>query len=74
TLSLRRCPAYSPPAIFPFLPSPPSFALPPLFLIPHPAYDPFFLSVRLLPWNSQDKFNVTVYRNLPTTRDSIMTS
>src|SRR5437879_6632968 len=23
-------------------------------------------------WNSQVKFNVTVYRNLPTTRDSIM--
>src|SRR5262249_57157840 len=33
-----------------------------------------FQSVQLLQWNSQVKFNVTVYRNLPTTRDSIMTS
>src|SRR5687768_18096152 len=34
----------------------------------------FRSSVQLLQWNSQVKFNVTVYRNLPTTRDSIMTS
>src|SRR5215204_1185217 len=37
-------------------------------------YDQCFQSVQLLQWNSQVKFNVTVYRNLPTTRDSIMTS
>src|SRR5262249_15845236 len=37
-------------------------------------YDQCFQSVKLLQWNSQVKFNVTVYRNLPTTRDSIMTS
>src|SRR5258708_13020982 len=35
-------------------------------------YDQCFQSVQLLQWNSQVKFNVTVYRNLPTTRDSIM--
>src|SRR5262245_21173276 len=38
------------------------------------SYDQCFQSVQLLQWNSQVKFNVTVYRNLPTTRDSIMTS
>src|SRR5438105_1446977 len=37
-------------------------------------FDQCFQSVQLLQWNSQVKFNVTVYRNLPTTRDSIMTS
>src|SRR5690606_41694868 len=36
-------------------------------------YDQCFQSVQLLQWNSQVKFNVTVYRNLPTSRDSIMT-
>src|SRR5207247_6030314 len=40
----------------------------------HHDYDQCFQSVQLLQWNSQVKFNVTVYRNLPTTRDSIMTS
>src|SRR6266516_1535026 len=39
-----------------------------------PDYDQCFQSVQLLQLNSQVKFNVTVYRNLPTTRDSIMTS
>src|SRR5437870_6487857 len=43
-------------------------------LIRHHDYDQCFQSVQLLQWNSQVKFNVTVYRNLPTTRDSIMTS
>src|SRR5438132_3569627 len=42
--------------------------------IRHHDYDQCFQSVQLLQWNSQVKFNVTVYRNLPTTRDSIMTS
>src|SRR5207245_7240672 len=45
-----------------------------LVLIRHHDYDQCFQSVQLLQWNSQVKFNVTVYRNLPTTRDSIMTS
>src|SRR5215475_12817217 len=40
-------------------------------LIRHHDYDQCFQSVQLLQWNSQVKFNVTVYRNLPTTRDSI---
>src|SRR2546423_12305856 len=40
--------------------------------IRHHDYDQCFQSVQLLQWNSQVKFNVTVYRNLPTTRDSIM--
>src|SRR5205085_235877 len=38
-------------------------------LIRHHDYDQCFQSVQLLQWNSQVKFNVTVYRNLPTTRD-----
>src|SRR5699024_6325930 len=42
--------------------------------IRHHDYDQCFQSVQLLQWNSQVKFNVTVYRNLPTARDSIMTS
>src|SRR5438309_1661375 len=37
-------------------------------LIRHHDYDQCFQSVQLLQWNSQVKFNVTVYRNLPTTR------
>src|SRR5205814_835225 len=44
------------------------------YFIRHHDYDQCFQSVQLLQWNSQVKFNVTVYRNLPTTRDSIMTS
>src|SRR5699024_5996489 len=43
-------------------------------LIRHHDYVQWFQSVQLLQWNSQVKFNVTVYRNLPTTRDSIMTA
>src|SRR5262245_9476204 len=37
-------------------------------LIRHHDYDQCFQSVQLLQWNSQVKFNVTVYRNLPTTQ------
>src|SRR5438046_5615996 len=40
-----------------------------LFRSRHHDYDQCFQSVQLLQWNSQVKFNVTVYRNLPTTRD-----
>src|SRR5206468_6459233 len=59
---------------FPFFQEPPSGDLQERVLIRHHDYDQCFQSVQLLQWNSQVKFNVTVYRNLPTTRDSIMTS
>src|SRR5207247_3523140 len=59
---------------FPFIQDPPSGDLQERVLIRHHDYDQCFQSVQLLQWNSQVKFNVTVYRNLPTTRDSIMTS
>src|SRR5690349_15382253 len=57
-----------------FIQEPPSGDLQERVLIRHHDYDQCFQSVQLLQWNSQVKFNVTVYRNLPTTRDSIMTS
>src|SRR3989442_1376599 len=56
---------------FPFIQEPPSGDLQERVLIRHHDYDQCFQSVQLLQWNSQVKFNVTVYRNLPTTRDSI---
>src|SRR5207237_1061802 len=59
---------------FPFIQEPPSGDLQERVLIRHHDYDQCFQSVQLLQWNSQVKFNVTVYRNLSTTRDSIMTS
>src|SRR5258705_13119262 len=59
---------------FPFIQEPPSGDLQERELIRHHDYAQCFQSVQLLLWNSQVKFNVTVYRNLPTTRDSIMTS
>ena len=37
-------------------------------------YDEIFQSMQLAHWNMQTKFNCTIYRNMPTTRDSIMTS
>src|SRR5438132_1038220 len=75
----RRAPSYVSPAYhllegFPFIQEPPSGDLQERVLIRHHDYDQCFQSVQLLQWNSQVKFNVTVYRNLPTTRDSIMTS
>src|SRR5206468_10230585 len=57
-----------------FIQEPPSGDLQERVLIRHHDYDQCFQSVQLLQWNSQVKFNVTVYCNLPTTRDSIMTS
>src|SRR5205823_8538587 len=54
---------------FPFIQEPPSGDLQERVLIRHHDYDQCFQSVQLLQWNSQVKFNVTVYRNLPTTRD-----
>src|SRR5687767_15308634 len=75
----RYAPSYVSPAYhllegFPFIQEPPSGELQERVLIRHHDYDQCFQSVQLLQWNSQVKFNVTVYRNLPTTRDSIMTS
>src|SRR5256885_2951913 len=59
---------------FSFIQEPPSGDLQERVLIRHHDYDQCFQSVQLLQSNSQVKFNVTVYRNLPTTRYSIMTS
>src|SRR5690606_40656826 len=75
----RYAPSYVSPAYhllegFPFIQEPHSGDLQERVLIRHHDYDQCFQSVQLLQWNSQVKFNVTVYRNLPTTRDSIMTS
>src|SRR5690554_2595905 len=75
----RYAPSYVSPAYhllegFPFIQEPPSGDLQERVLIRHHDYDQCFQSVQLLQWYSQVKFNVTVYRNLPTTRDSIMTS
>src|SRR5215510_1621430 len=75
----RYAPSYVSPAYhllegFPFIQEPPSGDLQERVLIRHHDYDQCFQSVQLLQWNSQVKFNVTVYRNLPTTGDSIMTS
>src|SRR5271157_448092 len=75
----RYAPSYVSPAYhllegFPFIQEPPSGDLQERVLIRHHDYDQCFQPVQLLQWNSQVKFNVTVYRNLPTTRDSIMTS
>src|SRR5438270_13981017 len=79
TTLFRSAPSYVSPAYhllegFPFIQEPPSGDLQERVLIRHHDYDQCFQSVQLLQWNSQVKFNVTVYRNLPTTRDSIMTS
>src|SRR5579872_941859 len=75
----RYAPSYVSPAYhllegFPFIQEPPSGDLQERVLIRHHDYDQCFQSVQLLQWNSKVKFNVTVYRKLPTTRDSIMTS
>src|SRR5262249_61868052 len=72
--TLFRSPSYVSPAYhllegFPFIQEPPSGDLQERVLIRHHDYDQCFQSVQLLQWNSQVKFNVTVYRNLPTTRD-----
>ena len=37
-------------------------------------YDEIFQSMQLGHWNMQTRFNCTIYRNMPTTRDSIMTN
>src|SRR5699024_11543126 len=65
----RYAPSYVSPAYhllegFPFIQEPPSGDLQERVLIRHHDYDQCFQSVQLLQWNSQVKFNVTVYRNL----------
>src|SRR5699024_2117396 len=75
----RYAPSYVSPAYhllegFPVIQEPPSGDLQQRVLIRHHDYDQCFKSDQLLQWNSQVKFNVSVYRNLPTTLDSIMTS
>lgn len=59
---------------FPFIQNAAKGDLKDFVLVRHQDYDDCFQSTQLLQWNSQVKFNVTVYRNIPTTRDSIMTS
>src|SRR2546428_10528663 len=69
-LPICYAPSYVSPAYhllegFPFIQEPPSGDLQERVLIRHHDYDQCFQSVQLLQWNSQVKFNVTVYRNLP---------
>src|SRR5205823_8202836 len=64
----RYAPSYVSPAYhllegFPFIQEPPSGDLQERVLIRHHDYDQCFQSVQLLQWNSQVKFNVTVYRD-----------
>src|SRR2546430_17727825 len=59
---------------FPFIQEPASGDLQERGLIRHHDYDQCFQSAQLLQRNRQGKFNATVYRNLPTTSYSIMTS
>src|SRR5207245_3740195 len=64
----RYAPSYVSPAYhllegFPFIQEPPSGDLQERVLIRHHDYDQCFQSVQLLQWNSQVKFNVTVYRS-----------
>src|SRR5256886_17421788 len=75
----RYAPSYASPAYhllagFPFIQEPPSGDLQERVLIRDHDYDQRFQTDQMMQWNSQLKFNVTVYRNLPTTRHSIMTS
>src|SRR5690625_5978094 len=63
----RYAPSYVSPAYhllegFPFIQEPPSGDLQERVLIRHHDYDQCFQSVQFLQWNSQVKFNVTVYR------------
>lgn len=59
---------------FPFIQVGPTGNLQNRVLIDHKLYDACFQSTQLDHWNAQAKYNVTVYRHIPTTRDSIMTS
>src|SRR5260370_36688415 len=75
----RYAPSYVSPAYhllegFQFIQEPPYGDLQERVLIRHHDYDQCFQSVQLLHGNSQVKFNVTVYRILRTTLNSILTS
>src|SRR3546814_2912724 len=67
-------PAYHLLECFPFIQEPPSVDLQQRVLIRHHDYDQCFQSVQLFQWNSLVKFHVPVYRNLSTTRDTLLTS
>src|SRR5256885_806420 len=78
-LWFRYAPSYVSPAYhllegFPFIQEQLAGDLQERVLIRHHDDDQCFQSVQLLQGNSQVKFNVRVYRNLPSSRDSIMTS
>src|SRR2546427_10018445 len=75
----RYAPSYDSPAYlllegFPFIQAPPSGDLQDRVLIRRHDYVPCLQFVQLLQWNSQVKFIVTDYRNLPAPRHSIMSS
>lgn len=59
---------------FPFYSAIPSSNIKQRVLVNTDSYDEVFQSMQLAHWNMQTKFNCTIYRNMPTTRDSIMTS
>lgn len=59
---------------FPFYSAIPSDDIKQRVLVNTDNYDEVFQSMQLAHWNMQTKFNCTIYRNMPTTRDSIMTS
>lgn len=59
---------------FPFYSAMPSNDIKQRVLVNTDNYDEVFQSMQLAHWNMQTKFNCTIYRNMPTTRDSIMTS
>lgn len=59
---------------FPFYSAIPDDDLKKRVLVNTDNYDEVFQSMQLAHWNMQTKFSCTIYRNMPTTRDSIMTS
>lgn len=59
---------------FPFYSALPSGDLKDRVLVNTDNYDEIFQSMQLAHWNMQTKFNTTIYRHMPTTRDGIMTS
>lgn len=75
----RYHPSYVDPAYhllegFPFIQNRPTGNMTERVLIRHQDYDQCFQSTQLGQWNAQAKFNISVYRSIPTVRDSIMTS
>lgn len=59
---------------FPFYSAIPDDDLKKRVLVNTDNYDEVFQSMQLAHWNMQTRFNCTIYRNMPTTRDSIMTN